>query len=146
MAIIAIPRPLRERLGDEGADALVEVLNQVAQDTHADTLTFVEEKFERRVSEEIAKVNQRLDAFENRFTLMEERFENRFTLLEQRFESHLAEEITKVNQRMTEEVTRLDQKISASHANLIKWMFIFWVGQIAVMSGILFAMLRLSIT
>ncbi len=50
-----------------------------------------------------------------------------------------------VNQRITEETSRLEQMISAFQANLIKWTFIFWVGQIAVMSGILFAMLKLLV-
>ncbi len=91
-------------------------LNQVTEDNRGNTLLFVEEKFERRLSEEMSRLNQRI-----------------------------TEEIGGVNQRITEETSRLEQKISASQANLIKWMFIFWVGQIAVMSGIFFAMLRLSI-
>ena len=138
MAIIVIPTPLRDKLGGEAADALVEVLNEVTKNSHASTLTFVEEKFERRLSEELGQVNQRL-------AVGEERIENRITLLEERIERRLSEEIGRVNQRITEETSRLEQKISASQANLIKWMFIFWVGQIAVMSGILFAMLKLLV-
>ena len=36
-----------------------------------------------------------------------------------------------------EDIARLDVKIAETKAELIKWMFIFWVGQIAVMAGIL---------
>lgn len=80
--------------------------------------------------------------FTSRLAILEERLENRFTLLEERFERRLSEEIGKVNQRLTEEVSRLDQKISAVQANIIKWMFIFWVGQVGMITAILFAFFR----
>ena len=70
MAVIAIPRPLREKLGDDGS---------------------VEERFERRLAEEIGKVCH---------------------------------------------------EIAESKADLIRWMFIFWVGQIGVITGILFAFFK----
>ena len=69
----------------------------------------------------------------------------RLTVGEERFEQRLSEEIGRVNQRITEETSRFEPKVSVAQANLIKWMFIFWFGQIAVMSGISFAMLSLSL-
>lgn len=36
----------------------------------------------------------------------------------------------------------LRAEIARTRADLIKWMFVFWVGQVAVISGILFAWLR----
>lgn len=80
MAVIAVPRPLREKLGDEGADALVELLGRVSEGERGDILALAEEKFERRLA-------------------------------------------------MVE-------------ATLIKWMFIFWAGQIGVITGILFAFFK----
>ena len=80
MAVIAIPRPLREKLGDEGADALVELLGRVSEGERGDILSIAEEKFERR--------------------------------------------------------------LAVVEANIIKWMFIFWAGQIGVITGILFAFFK----
>lgn len=80
MAVIAIPRPLREKLGDEGADALVDLLNKVNEGTRVDIITPVEEKFERR--------------------------------------------------------------LAAVETTLIGWMFIFWIGQVGVIIGILFAFFK----
>lgn len=37
---------------------------------------------------------------------------------------------------------KLETKISETKAEIIKWMFIFWVGSIGVLSGIMFAMLN----
>lgn len=80
MAVITIPRPLRERLGDEGADALVAVINEASKGQRDDIIALVEEKFERRLAE--------------------------------------------------------------VKADLIRWMFVFWVGQIGVITGLLFAFFK----
>ncbi|MEI6489636.1 MAG: hypothetical protein WCP52_11780 [Bacteroidota bacterium] len=39
-------------------------------------------------------------------------------------------------------ITKLDVKISETKSDIIKWMFIFWIGSISVITGILFAMLH----
>jgi len=102
MELINIPRVLREKLGEDGADSLVELLNRVSNHTRDDVLTFVEEKFEHRLSEEVAKINQRI----------------------------------------TDEIAMVRTDMHALRADLIKWMFIFWAGQIGVILGILFAFFR----
>ncbi len=89
--LIAIPKALREKLGEEGANDLVDLLNSNAQNSGNSITAFVEEKFERRLSEEMAKL---------------------------RGEMHK-------NQVAT-----------------IRWMFVFWVGQIGAILGILFAFFR----
>ncbi len=95
MEILTVPRPLREKLGDDGTDSLIELLNKSNQQLKEDVLVFVEEKFERR----------------------------------------LAEEISTVNERITKETSNI-------RADLIKWMFIFGVGQIGAIIGILFVFFK----
>lgn len=90
MSIIAIPRILQEKLTDEGASALVEILDKVENRSQAYTVETVELKFEKRLAEEI---------------------------------------------------THLEKKIESTRADLIKWMFIFWIGQFASIVGILTAIL-----
>ena len=90
MSIIAIPRILQEKLTDEGANALVEILDKVEDRSQNNTIDPVELKFEKR---------------------------------------------------LTEEITRLEKKIESTRADLIKWMFIFWIGQFASIVGILTAIL-----
>lgn len=82
--VIAIPKVLRERLSDEGADALVEIINKSGDSHKEDAITLAEQKFERRLAEEIGKLR----------------------------------------------------------ADMIKWMFLFWVGQQAVLLGILFTFFK----
>ncbi|MDR7386856.1 MAG: DUF1640 domain-containing protein, partial [Armatimonadota bacterium] len=59
-----------------------------------------------------------------------------------RLENRIAEEAAKLDRRITEEVARLRTQISDVRADLIRWMFVFWVGQIGVLLGILFAFFR----
>lgn len=81
MSIVAVPEVLREKLGPEGALALVDLLNRSSQKTREDVIVLVEERFERRLAEVVGGLETRLT----------------------------------------------------------RWMFIFWVGQIGAILGILFA-------
>mgnify|MGYP001588653457 CR=1 len=80
MTVISIPKILREKLTDEGADALVEILNRVEDRTQKAVLEIAEERFEKR----LAQVETRI----------------------------------------------------------IRWMFIFWVGQVGTITAILFAFFK----
>ena len=80
MSVIAIPRILRERLTEEGADALVDIINRSDEKLKEDVISLVEEKFERRLAE--------------------------------------------------------------TKSEIIKWMFIFWVGQVGTITAILFAFFK----
>ena len=91
MAVIAVPRPLREKLGEDGTDALVVLLNEAGDNNKRSVIEVVAERFERRLSEEVGKL--RTDMADLR-------------------------------------------------ANLIQWMFLFWIGQIGVLTGVLFAFFR----
>jgi CRISPR/Cas system type I-B associated protein Csh2 (Cas7 group RAMP superfamily) len=87
MTVISIPKILRERLTDEGAEAFVQILDKVEDRTQKAVFEVVEERFEKRIAQ-------------------------------------------------------LETKIESSKAEVIKWMFIFWVGQVGVTMGILFAFFR----
>lgn len=100
--LVTVPRVLRERLGDEGSDALVVLINEAADGIQADALKLLEERFERRLAEELAKVRQEITALE----------------------------------------ARLEAKMAALRADIIKWMFLFWVGQLTVMTGLFLAFFR----
>ena len=94
MAVIAFPKILTDRLTDEGARALAEILDRV---------------------EESSKSNS-LEAAENRF------------------EKRLAEELGKLRSEMHDELGKL-------RSDVIRWMFIFWIGQAATVIGIMQAFL-----
>ena len=60
MPVLTVERPLKQALGDDGADSLIRLLNQVQKGKKEDVLEFAEEKFKRRLSEKISKINERM--------------------------------------------------------------------------------------
>ncbi|MBC8183159.1 hypothetical protein H8E88_18805 [candidate division KSB1 bacterium] len=79
MPVITVEKPLKQVLGDEGSDSLVRLLNQIQKEQKEDVLEFVEEKFERRLTEEISGLrgemkeeiaSVRVDMHKNHATLL----------------------------------------------------------------------------
>jgi hypothetical protein len=58
----------------------------------------------------------------------------------------LREEMRQLEGALREEIRQIDaslrEEIQKVRADLIKWSFAFWVGNVAVLSGIMFALLR----
>lgn len=74
-SVILLPEVLRQKLGDQGAKELVDLINNATAGTKQDVMETSVDKFERRLSE--------------------------------------------------------------TKADIIKWMFVFWLGQIGVVAGLL---------
>ncbi|KWT89820.1 LA_3696 family protein [Candidatus Magnetominusculus xianensis] len=115
MSVITIPRSIRERLGDDASEDFAALINDIDIGARKDAIAIAEERFERRLVEESSKL---------------------------RLELRL--EIGKVNDRITEESGKLHVEIEKVRADLsvkieksskenIKWMFLFWIGQLAAM-------------
>ncbi|MBF0319392.1 MAG: DUF1640 domain-containing protein [Nitrospirae bacterium] len=127
MSVITIPRVLREKLGEEAAEALVDVFNKVEPAPAKIKAELSKELATKAdLSLEIGKVNERI-------TLEIGKVNERITL-----------EIGKVNERITEEsgklrvdIEKVRSEVEKSSKENIKWMFLFWIGQIAVMFAII---------
>ncbi len=124
MPVIQVGKTLREKLGEEGVQELIDLINSSQQQQKEDILTFVEEKFERRLSEEISKL--RVDMVE----------------MNQQLRGEMVEMNQQLRGEMVEQMARLRTEISQTRAELIKWMFIFWVGQVGMILGILLAFFK----
>ncbi len=133
--LIAIPKKLREKLGEEAAEELVELLNTSSGNTRDSVLTFVEEKFERRIAEESAMIRRDLanESAKLRRELAEESAKIR---------SELANESADIRGVLAHEISHLRGEMHENQAATIRWMFVFWVGQIGALIGILFAFFR----
>ena len=84
MTVIALPKSLTDKLGDEGTQALIDILDKLKDNTKDNVIEIAENKFEKRLAEELGKVR----------------------------------------------------------AEIIKWMFIFWVGQAVTTIGITLTILK----
>jgi hypothetical protein len=110
-----MPRALTERLGTEGADALSTVLESVHAEWSDDVLTLAAERFDRTLSCEISKLRV-----------------------------EVAKELTTLRVEVSKDVSAVRQDISAVRVDLFKWSFLFWIGQVAAVAGLLGFMLRSS--
>lgn len=113
MIVLTVPDVLRERLGAEGAEALVGLLDQAAVQARGEIVSVAEERFGRRLAE-----------------------------LEAHIERRLADEIGKVWQAIAALETRLTDRMAALETRVIRWMFAFWITQFGVLIGILFAFFK----
>ena len=111
--IIAIPEVLRDKLGPEGARALAVLLNEASVQTRDDVIERAVGRFERRLAEEVGAVQAELG------------------LLRGQIDSHIG--------MLRGEI---DSKIGAFEGRITRWMFVFWIGQIGALLGILFAFFR----
>jgi len=135
MPIITIPKVIREKLGDDGSEAITKLLNEVEEGIKRDSIAIVEEKFERRLSEELGKL--RVEIAEIKTDLQREITETRTGL-----QREIAETKTDLQGKIVETRTGLQREIAETKTFLFRWMFIFWVGQIGVLAGILFSFLK----
>ncbi len=112
--IIAIPEALREKLGPEGAQALAEPLNEArVLQTRGDVIEIAASRFERRLAEEIGGL---------------------------RSEMHSG--LGGLRAELHSEIGTLRAEMRGFEARITRWMFVFWIGQIGALLGILFAFFR----
>lgn len=108
MPVVLVPKALRERLGDDATEGLVALLEKLHDETAQDALVLAEERFARRLAESQAQL-----------------------------QTHMAELERKLDKRITEEVAKLRTELASSRSEMIKWMFLFWVGQLAAIAALL---------
>ncbi len=146
MAVITVPRPIREKLGDDGADALVALLNQVNDSTRDNVVVLVEEKFERRLSEEFGKFRAEMAAefakLRGEIVTGDAQGRNEMTSGISSLRNETIGEFAKVRVEMASEFAKLRVEMAETKMTLIRWMFLFWVGQLIAMTSILFAFFR----
>jgi hypothetical protein len=59
----------------------------------------------------------------------------------ERFECRLAQESSKLRVEFHDGLTSVRQEMATTRVELLKWSFLFWVGQVAAMAGLLAYML-----
>ena len=154
MGVIVVPRILQEKLGEEGSDAFVKVIKEIDNEARKEALVVAEEHFEVRLSEEMGKLRQEFSGFkeEMRTELSEfkEEMKAKFSGFEEEirtefsgFKEEIKAEFSGFKDSMGREISSLKVENAKTKADMIKWMFIFWIGQIGVLSGIMFAIFKM---
>ncbi|MGC8915979.1 MAG: coiled-coil domain-containing protein [Thermoanaerobaculum sp.] len=141
MPVVTIPEPLRRSLGDEAAAALGSLLSLVEKESSEGALVLAEERFARRLAETEARIDSRITEVESRLneriTEVESRLNERIIEVESRLNERITEVESRLNQRITEEVSKLRTEMAGFKTEIIKWMFLFWLGQLVALFGLL---------
>lgn len=120
----AAVRALREKLGDEAMGGLQTFVDDAGRKWKDEVLALATERFNNRLGEEIG-------AF---------RLEMAKEFAAVRVET--AKEFAAVRGEMAKEFAAMRVDLAAKEVNLVRWSFLFWVGQLAAMTGIMTLLLR----
>ena len=115
--VAAVPKSLREKLGDDGSNDLVEFLN-----------IFMDQKRQEITKEE----------FHER-----EKLELRFEKGLGETESRLTKKMDNGHSELKIDIEKVNVHVEKSKAEIIKWMFIFWSGTVITILGGLLGFLNL---
>lgn len=115
MEIDAVPASLRERLGPEATGGLLHLLDIAHGEWRADLIAACTERYERRLAEEIAGVRVQIAQVE-----------------------------ASLRTEMAQMGASIRQDIASGRVELLKWCFLFWIGQVVTVGSIVGLMLRLT--
>ena len=59
-----------------------------------------------------------------------------------RFERRLTEEVSALREEVHDGLMSLRQELATTRVEMLKWSFLFWIGEISVIAGLLAFMLR----
>ena len=108
-----VPAALQARLGAEATVGLLQLLDRSHHEAKEDLISACTERFERRLVEEV---------------------------------SGLRVQIAQLGADLRQEIATmgadLRQEMAAGRVDLFKWCFLFWIGQLLAISGIVGVMLR----
>jgi hypothetical protein len=114
----AVPRALRDRLGSEGTGEPLQVLDLAEREWSDDVLSLAGERFEHRLAESASGLRVQIA----------------------QSEAALRGEMAQMEVRI---LGRILSEIANGRSDLIKWSFLFWIGQVVAMSAVMAALLRM---
>jgi hypothetical protein len=160
----AVPAALRERLGAEGTNGLVSLLETVKGEWTAEVVSLSLDRFERRLVEELSTL--RVELARGQATLREEIARGQATVREElaRESAALRVEIADLRTDLKGDIATLRtdlkgdvvavrgdlqqgfaavrQEVTDNRFELLKWSFLFWIGQVIAVVGPVRVMLR----
>jgi DNA anti-recombination protein RmuC len=141
-----LSRHFYETLGDEIANELVEWFNQVDSTYRADLRELNElnfARFDAKLEQRVAELDARFETrLERRLAELETKLERGLAALETKLETRLAEFEAKSETRLAGVDAKIELRMNGLRAELIKWMFVFWIGTLAPLAGLVVALTR----
>ena len=158
MEIESVPDALQARLGHQATVCLLQLLDRAHSEKRGDVIAACSERFERRLVEEVSGLRVQIAQGECTLrgettnlgaTLRQEMADLRDALRQEMADLRdaLRQEMADLRDALRQEMTGLERSIrgdiAAGRVEFIKWAFMFWVGQVLAITGIMGVMLRL---
>lgn len=125
MDIETVPVPLREQLRPEPTGGLLHFVELTHREWRADVIAACTERFERRLVEEVAGL--RVQIAQTEAVLRRD----------------MAEMGAAIRTEMAQMGGSMRQEIAAGRVEMLKWCFLFWIGQLVTIASIVGITLRL---
>lgn len=138
MQIVLLPEVIEQKLKVEERKEVIDFINNLVADTSnglkKDIIEILEERFEKKLSVEL--VNLKIELME-KISSLAVQLNDRIT----RTETQLNERITTSTEKLRAELV---EKIANSKVETIKWMFIFWIGNVITIIGGIIGILKIA--
>ncbi|MFP4562651.1 MAG: LA_3696 family protein [Spirochaetia bacterium] len=153
-----MPKSLRDKLGDEASEDLVKVLNEQGKETAESVIETAALRFEKKLSEELGGVKTgigglkydvgglktdvaglKTDVADLKTDVAE--LQSDVTVLKTDV-ADLKTDVVGLKIDFVERIGKVREEMQRLQAGTIRWMFIFWVGQIGVLFGIIYAVFK----
>jgi hypothetical protein len=136
MDVETVPAPLRERLGPEATGGLLHLLELSYGEWRAEVIAACTERFERRLVEEVAGL--RVQIAQTEAVLRRDMVE---------MGAEIRQEMAQMGADIRREVAQMGgdirQEIATGRVEMLKWCFLFWIGQLVTIASIVGIMVRL---
>ena len=158
MDLEAVPPALGERLGTEATAGLLAFMDRAGHEWRTDVMAASAERFEYRLVQEVSGLRVQI-------ALVESSIRQDMTEMEAGLRQDMAAQSAAIRQEMAQQsatfreemaqqgatirgelaghVGVLRQEIANTRVEIIKWCFLFWIGQVITLTGIMAVMLRL---
>jgi hypothetical protein len=158
MDIELVPDALRERLGLEATTGLLQLLDRAHREGRADLMDASADRYERRLAEEIGGVRVQIaqvegalrrDMAEMGASIRQEMAEMGASIRQEMAEmgASIRQEMAEMGASIRQDMARMGADIrrdmASGRVELLRWCFLFWVGQVVVMTSIMSVMFRM---
>ena len=133
----SVSAALSERLGPDATSGLLQAFELERRAWSDEVLNIGAERFERRLAETGSAL--RVQIAQTEAALRQE-----IAQLELRLRQEMSALETRLRQDLGGMEVRLMREIANSRVELLKWSFLFWIGQVVAVSALMAAMLRVA--
>jgi hypothetical protein len=144
MEFPAIPTALKDRLGPEATDGLLQVMEQLESHLREDVITACTERFERRLVEETSALRVQIAQVESSIRQDMTRLGSELRQEIGALGSELRQEMGALGGALRQEMGALGSQMASDRFDLLKWAFLFWIGQVVAIGTLIGVMMRMT--